>query len=297
MNSLFGKTKRRYFEGWYFKQQGDQSSLAFIPAFHVNDAKEASASLQVVTDAQAYTIDFPAHDFNIDRKKARIRLGKCVFSPEGCTLHAASKTCSVSGSLRFGPLSPPGYDIMGPFSLIPFMECRHSVFSLFHRVNGLVRLNGTFFCFKGGSGYIEGDRGTSFPERYVWTQCSFGGNSIMLSVAEIPFGVFSFTGCIGFIFLNGKEYRIATYCGAKLLHVSDDTVLLRQGRLVLKVKMLQANNARPLRAPHQGSMSRTIHESVSCPVQYTCLMDGRILFDFINERASFENNWETPTSP
>ncbi|MGI6175441.1 MAG: hypothetical protein ACOYJC_04590 [Christensenellales bacterium] len=297
MNRLFDKTKRRrYFEGWYFKQQNSQSSLAFIPAFHVNDAKEASASLQVVTDTQAYTLDFPAHAFHIDRKKARIRLGKSVFSPGGCTLQAASKTCSVSGSLRFGPLSPPGYDIMGPFSLIPFMECRHSVFSLFHRVSGLVRVNGTPFCFKEHSGYMEGDRGTSFPKRYVWTQCSFGGNSIMLSVAEIPFGLFSFTGCIGFIFLNGREHRIATYCGAKLLHVSNDTVLLRQGGLVLKVKMLHANG-RLLRAPHQGSMSRTIHESVACPVQYTCMQDGRILFDFINERASFENNWETPKNP
>lgn len=292
MSNFYGKSKQRnYFEGWYFKQQNRKESVALIPAFHVNNDGESSASLQVITDEQAYNIDFQTDEFYADSKKLSINLGECTFSQNSCKLDLRSDECTLSGDLYFGPFAPLAYDIMGPFSMIPFMECRHSVFSMSHRVDGLLTINGKQFLFENSCGYLEGDRGVSFPKKYIWTHCNFEGNSIMLSVAEIPFGVFNFIGSVGFIYLNGKEHRIATYLGVKLLHISNDTVVLRQGKLILKIKMLK-QNSHPLHAPQSGSMHRTIHESVSCTVHYTCSIDGETVFDFVSEQASFENNWD-----
>lgn len=290
MSNPLGKGRRRYFEGWYFKQQNDTETVALIPAFHVDDNGEASASLQVITDTQAYHIPFQAHSLRADPKKLCVRLGDCVFSEQGCKLDVKSEECDLSGTLRFGSLKSLSYDIMGPFSAMPFMECRHSVWSMFHRVDGTLAINGREYLFENSSGYLEGDRGRSFPRRYVWTQCGWDGNSIMLSVADIPFGAVHFTGCIGFILLDGKEYRIATYCGVKLISISDDTVLLRQGKLVLKIELL-TSNSQLLRAPQKGNMSRLIHESASCQVRYSCSVNGKTLFDFVSKQASFENNW------
>ena len=41
----------------------------------------------------------------------------------------------------------------------------------------------------------------------------------MLSVADIPIAGIHFTGIIGNILWEGKEYRLATYLGARLVHL------------------------------------------------------------------------------
>lgn len=104
---------------------------------------------------------------------------------------------------------------MGPFRYVPFLQCRHSVFSMRHSVHGQFCVNGTTYIFQNATGYIEGDRGYSFPRKYAWTQCSFPGGALMLSIADIPFCGFHFTGIISIVHLQGKEYRLATYLGAK----------------------------------------------------------------------------------
>lgn len=288
---FYGKNRcHGYFEGWYLKQQNQSETVALIPAFHADSAGKASASLQVITNARSYKMDFPAESFRADREKLFIQLGGNVFSEQGCSLDVRTSDCMVRGRLHFGRLTPPDGDIMGPFRFVPFLECRHSVFSLHHCVNGELDINGKPYLFENGSGYLEGDRGRSFPRRYLWTQCSWDGNSLMLSAAEIPYAGTSFTGCTGFLFLNGKEYRIATYCGAKLLSAGNEGVLLRQKTLTLKIRLLEGHGS-SLYAPQSGSMARTVRESVSCRVHYTCSAGKETLFDFISEQASFENDW------
>ncbi|WP_283608258.1 hypothetical protein [Faecalispora anaeroviscerum] len=282
---------RGYFEGWYFKQQNGIDTVALIPAFHTDCRGNCSASLQVITNEQALNVDFPFQVRGSSREKLPVRLGECVFSEQGIGLDVKTQDCSLRGVLRFGPLTPPACDIMGPFCCLPRMECRHTVFSLFHRVDGFLSVNGREYRFANGAGYLEGDRGVSFPKRYLWTHCAWDKNSIMLSAADIPWGGMSFTGCIGFLYLNGKEYRIATYCGARLLYVGEDTILLRQGALKLKIQLLKSC-AQSLRAPKNGGMTRMIHESAACSVRYTCFAGNKLLVDFVSDQASFENNWE-----
>ena len=96
-----------------------------------------------------------------------------------------------------------------------------------------------------------------------------------------------FTGIIGAILWRGKEYRIATYLGARVVRIQNKAVRVVQGSLELDVRLLEASE-RPLKAPTKGNMVRTIHESASCRAFYRFRKNGRTLFAFETDRASFE---------
>ena len=115
----------------------------------------------------------------------------------------------------------------------------------------------------------------------------------MLSVADIPMAGIRFTGVIGAILWQGKEYRMATYLGARVVQIQNNRVRVIQGNLELDVRLLEASG-RPLKAPTKGNMIRTIHESACCRVFYRFSKKGRTLFAFETGRASFE--FEYPES-
>lgn len=283
-----------YFKGWYFKAQNPRQTVAIIPAMHIDEKGQKSASIQIIADQGVWNINFPYDHFSCLRKKLQVKIDGNIFSDQGLILNIKTDEITVYGQLKFGSLSPVRYDIMGPFRYVPFMECRHSVFSLTHTVNGLLEINGHSYRFDNDTGYIEGDRGGSFPETYAWTQCNFFDESpccIMLSAAEIPLGVFHFTGIIGVILWRGKEYRIATYLGAKVVHISDGSIVISQGKFKLTASLIRKQD-NLLYSPVRGSMKRLIHESLSCTAHYSFEKDGQILFDFITDRASFEYEFE-----
>lgn len=280
--------QKAYFKGWYFKCSNATQTIAFIPAFHRSDHNE-TASLQIITDDAAFNLPFDSLEYQ--EKPLAVRIGDSMFSEKGIWLNIRTDKITAHGTLRFGKLSPLRYDIMGLFQFVPFMQCRHSVFSMGHRVNGQLTINGQIYHFQNGMGYIEGDCGSSFPERYIWTQCSFRGDSLMLSVADIPLYGLHFTGIIGVVMLNGKEHRIATYLGARVQHIGRNTVTVRQGDYVLTAKLL-AKNTHPLLAPDHGNMSRTIHESASCRAYYRFSYKEKMLCEFTSDRASFEFEYQ-----
>lgn len=59
----------------------------------------------------------------------------------------------------------------------------------------------------------------------------------MLSVAEIPLGHHTFTGVIGIILFQGKEYRLASYLGAAATCIHNGKVIVRQGKDTLSVQL------------------------------------------------------------
>jgi len=272
------------FYGWYLKCQSDTQTLAVIPAIH-NTGNKRACSIQVITDNHVWTIMFPADVFQ--RAKQNIMIGENRFGEKGIDLSIHTPQITVKGRLDFGPLFPLKYDIMGPFMLVPFMECRHSVQSIRHLVRGDVCINGQKYIFRNAWGYWEGDQGRSFPKEYLWTQCFFVDGALMLSVADIPMAGIRFTGIIGIILWQGKEYRIATYLGAGVVRMQNQTVRVVQGRLELDVRLLEASGC-PLKAPAKGDMVRTIHESASCRAYYRFRKNGCTLFAFETDRASFE---------
>ena len=274
-----------YFYGYYYKCQSDDQTIALIAATH-GSGKDLSCSLQVITETDAWVAEFPADAYA--QKGSLIRIGKNRFSRRGIQVNVETEDLCIRGSLAFGPIKPLRYDIMGPFAMIPFMECRHMVGSVEHLVNGTLTVNGVEYRFENARGYWEGDTGRSFPKEYLWTQSFLpGGDSLMLSVADIPFPGFRFTGVIGFAFHAGKEYRLATYLGARAVEIRDGGAIIEQGRLKLKVRLIEASG-KALKAPDCGSMVRTIHESATCKAAYEFWIGEEQVFQVVTDQATFE---------
>ena len=275
-----------YFCGLYLKCQSENQTLAIIPAFHKRKGVRSS-SVQIICDDGAWNFEFPYERFRTAGGDFNFSIGKNTFDKSGVYLSLNNKDCSAFGSLRFGRFSPIRYDIMGPFRCVPYMECRHSVLSMKHSVDGEVCVNGKTYHFHNALGYIEGDRGRSFPRRYAWTQCFFDDGSIMLSVADIPFLTLDFTGIISVIHYCGKEYRLATYLGARAVKNENGEIVIRQGNKTLTVKLLE-KSGKPLYAPKSGDMKRIIHESTACLASYRFCENEKVIFEFESERSSFE---------
>lgn len=278
--------KTESFCGWYFKCQTEKESIAFIPAVHTGNGQQ-SGSIQFISSNESWNFLFPPKQCQVNKNLPFAKLRENIFSKNGIHLNLHTKSLSVTGSVQFGPPSSLRFDIMGPFCAVPFMECRHRVFSMRHTINGTLQINGKSHCFANGVGYIEGDCGRSFPEKYIWTQCFFDGGSLMLSVAEIPIGPIHFTGIIGIVQLHGREYRLATYLGAKVLHLKNREIVIKQGNFIMTAILLD-EHANPLKAPLNGVMTRTIRENIVCRAHYQLRDQERILLDFESEKASFE---------
>ena len=256
--------------------------------------KKRTCSIQIITGDDTWNLSFPSEifeQFKGNRGNEALFIGENIFHKKGMCLSIHMSNLWVEGKIKYSRLTPLKYDIMGPFAFVPFMECRHKVFSMYHRVNGNVQINGKNYTFRNAIGYWEGDKGTSFPKEYLWTQCHIEGGSLMLSVAEIPLWKIHFTGIIGIIYWKGKEYRFATYLGAKVKHLKNGYVKITQGKMELEVKLLE-NTTKPLKAPDFGNMIRTIHESVKCRAYYRFRKCGRTIFEFKTDRAAFEYEYK-----
>ena len=279
-----------YFEGWYFKQQNQTETVALIPAVYTGRDGRRCASLQIITDDGSYFTQLNENTSFLNRRRLAGQVGGSGFFGGGVILDVDTEDIKAEGRLKFGRLSPVCGDIMGPFRFLPFMECRHSVMSMIHSVNGSLRINEREYEFQNGMGYIEGDRGKSFPERYIWTHCCEDGVSVMLAAADIPVFTSCFRGIIGAVHMNGIEYRFATYLGAKAAKISEKRMCVFQEGFMLSVDIFE-HDAQKLSAPTEGMMTRTIKESPSCRARYVLKKGNKTLFDFTSSRASFEYEW------
>ena len=269
-----------YYEGWYMKQQQGDDVLAVIPG-RAHD----TAFIQVVLADSSHYLPYPLDTFH---HRNDMRIGGSLFTPYGMNLHIRTLDLELSGWLRYRRLTPLCSDIMGPFAFLP-LETKHTVFSMRHRVDGEIVLNGKTLRFDDGLGYMEGDRGHSFPRGYTWVQSvDFPSEtSIMVAIAEIPLAGFRFIGCIAVVSIDGHEHRFATYRGVRIVEANESLIELLQGDMTLRVEVLETHGHR-LQAPSKGLMERSIHESPSVPVRFRFSKQGHMLLDEVSPLASFE---------
>jgi tocopherol cyclase len=290
-----GKYKsKNYFEGWYYKlvDKNETNSFALIPGVAYDENKNAHAFIQVIDSLEYNTeyIRYNFDEFKYDNDSLNISIANNKFTREGISVNIEDNNYSVNGSLEFVETEPfpkkllsPG--IMGPFSFVPFMECYHGVVNIHHKIKGKLVINDKEVDFTDGYGYIEKDWGRSFPKWWVWMQCnhfSEEGNSLMFSIAEIPWLNSYFTGFISFLKIKDKLYRFATYTGAKIkkLEYKDGNIeIVVQDKVhTLSIKGIY-NESGILKAPKNGLMERMISESISSNV-WVVLKDknGNIIF-------------------
>lgn len=280
-----------YFEGWYLKHQSkDGRLIAMIPALHIDSAGHRSASLQIISDSGAWWLEYPETQFQAAQDNFHVRLGQSCFDCQGITVDIRQDGLVLQGTLKYDPFTTLKSDIMGPFRLFAGMQCSHGVISMGHLLEGSLHFNGEVIDFTGGTGYIETDRGRSFPDTYLWAQCGWnerGNDGLMFAAATIPLPVGVFTGCICAIIHDNREYRLATYRGAKIEEWSPSGASIRQGKYRLEVELLRKRD-QPLRAPVNGGMERTIHESLCAEVRYRFWRGKALLFQHEDSYASFE---------
>jgi len=273
------------FEGWYFKHQASGKSLAIIPG-----KSRDSAFILVITDSNSYHIPYPLKDYHKseNHQAFHLRIGDSIFTHTGIVLSINHPSLTLSGEIAYTNFTPIKNDIMGLFRFFP-MECRHGIVSMNHNLKGSVILNGEQLDFTGGKGYIESDSGRSFPKWYTWVQCNAFDSevSIMASIARIPFYGLRFWGCICVVWLNGREYRLATYKGVKIVHCEQGIIELKQGKYRLTI-FVDKHDGYALPAPQSGIMSRFIRETLAIPARFRFMEGDCCLFDGASDYASYE---------
>jgi len=278
----------KFFEGFYVKCVGRKDALAVIFGRQVSK-KDKSSFVQIVTKDKSYFVNFKYSDKDVFRKKKfEVRVDKNFADTKGLFLDIKSANLTAKGHIVFGAFSTIKYDAMGLLKFLPKMECKHCIISMKHLLMGQITINDEIYNFDGGVGYIEGDRGYSFPQKYFWSQVTEQYISISTSAARIPYMGIRFMGTICVVLFNSKEYRFASYLGAKVKQIDGRGLIVKQGNKQLEIEILDDKKGLPLMAPTLGKMTRTIEESLSRKVRYKLVVGKKILFDFISNNVSYE---------
>lgn len=317
-----GRT-RRFFEGWYLKcVSADRAQRwAFIPGIFRGPDGHGEAFVQVLdgTTNRSWFHTFPLHEFHAEEDRFEAKVGGNHFSAKGLSLDVEA----VRGQLTFNagrgltgwPVTKLSPGIMGPFGLIPFMECSHGLVSFSHALSGTLELDGTPVSFDGGLGYIEKDWGSSFPSAYVWMQSNHFTRPnccLSASIAIIPTmpatavtsvldtaarflldrPASTFRGFIVGLWLDGELHTFATWSGAKTeqLIIDDHFVrwTLQSGDEILEL-VTERTAGGLLHAPLREQMHRRVVESIDARVQVKLRRrNGEVLFDDLGVCAGLE---------
>lgn len=269
-----------WFEGWYVRVHTKDISFAIIFGLQISRDKK-SAFIQFLdthTNKSRY-VEYPWKAVAIQKHPFLLKIRGNRLTMTSITLRLPNLQANLLHS-SLTPLHTSRYapTIMGPFSYMP-MECVHSIISLHHTVSGTLWLGKTCIAIH-GSGYMEKDRGTSFPSSYVWFQsnnCEDPASCFFFSLAHIPFLTGSFQGCICVLMIHGKQLCFATYLGCRVIEDrKSQQIVLKQYPLDLRIR-LSGEKGSTLASPKQGAMQGRIQETLQGEAFLTLLCRGNLI--------------------
>ncbi|MEI6602750.1 MAG: tocopherol cyclase family protein [Clostridia bacterium] len=308
--------KNGSFEGWYFKQntRSGKYAIAFIPGRATDKNGNAHAFIQINHSFEgdikhSYYLRFPIAQYFVQWNPLEIRIAENRFTLDGIVLDIKTADIELKTNLAF--VSPQRYKknafspgIMGPFGYLPFLECYHELYSLSHRTVGKMTVNGEVIDFEGGNGYVEGDHGTSFPEKWIWFQSNHFQKdvSVFCAIAKVPILPLiskALRGLICVFLIEGKEYRFTTYNGAKVVRILTEfegtkevlIVELRKGSLQMKMSIFGGQGS-ALMAPANGSMEGIIKENIDAQVKVELFQNDFSIFCGTGINCGYEKNWD-----
>ena len=296
-------SKKRYFEGWYFKHVSDdlENAYAFIPGISLS-GESSHAFIQVINGitGETHYVPYDLEEFSWKKDRLHIQVGASVFTDEYIGINIEDEGITANGHIEYSnvvkyPITLLAPGIMGWYAYVPFMECYHDVVSVNHSLNGKAFINGNLIDFSSGKGYIEKDRGKSFPDAWIWIQCnSFTANgaSLFVSIAKIPWLRRYFVGFICFLYTQGMFFLFNSYNKSKVSQVRYDgdalTISLENKRSILDVRATKKKSGE-LKAPSSGQMTRRIKESIDSEVHVQIRdRSGQTLFEDYGRRAGLE---------
>ena len=257
-----------YFYGIYYKFQWDSGDTVAAIA--------SDKALQIMWEGQVYV---SAYSEKVE----------CDFDAGRLSFSVADKTFKARADIRFLHRSPLTYDIMGPFKFAPDIVCKHKVYSMESCALGDMNIQGKSYKLSEARVYVEGDRGRSFPDRYMWTHCFLPNGSMMLAVARLRVMKKIFTGIICVVQEKGHQYRLATYLGAKVRIAGPETVMVKQGKSQLTVTVHKNHGeAFQLLAPRNGKMTDKIKECLSGKADIEFKKGSRTIVNADAVNSSFE---------
>ena len=262
--------KNRFFGKYYKFISDDGYVFACIDSF-ANEGK----MLQVITSDASYLIEDTA---------------AFSASENGVDFNIQKGSLSIVGHLEFGALRPLKTKVMGPFAYLP-LECKHEIYSVYHTLDGVLKINGKDVTFTDSPGYIEGDSGRNFPKKYIWYNSVAKDLSVTMAVATIPIGFIRFFGILCFVTVGDKEYKLCTYNFAKAAEISENRVVIKKGRLTFTLN-IENGDGHKLKAPVSGNMERYIKESVTIKTNYSLSLNGDTIIEAEDPRSSLEYMWD-----
>ncbi len=306
LNHELGR-RRGYFEGWYFKlvDAAGAQPYAIIPGVFLGP--DSHSFIQVL-DGRAGTAvyhRFPVEAFHAERDAFQVTIADNRFGPDELALNidanATEAGQTVQGKLSLGrwsswpvTLTSPG--VMGPYSFVPFMECKHGILSLDHELQGQLQVDGVQTSFDGGRGYLEKDWGRAFPRGYVWTHSNHfdrPGICVTVSIARIPWLTRAFRGFLVGFLIDGELHRFTTYNGAEIesLTMTDTHLHLR---IRNRTHRLEVNSRKRdgalLHAPYGKQMIERVAETMTSDIElrFTSLASGALLYEGHGRNACLE---------
>jgi tocopherol cyclase len=295
--------KKNYFEGWYYKHVSYdlKNVFSFIPGISLTE-KDPHAFIQVINGITGETeyVRYRLEEFIWDKKKLYLKIGGSIFTDKYIDLKIETRSINVYGHVYYKniikypkTLLSPG--IMGWYSFVPLMECKHGIVSVNHDLEGKINVNCDLIDFDGGKGYIEKDWGTSFPEAWLWIQANNFNDrntSFTFSLAKIPWRGKFFLGFIAFLYYERKFFLYSTYNNAAISginHSSKSVSLTLTNRNSILNVIADKNTFGELRAPSSGDMSRRIKESIDSEVTLNLTnRNSNIIFNDSSKRAGIE---------
>ncbi len=91
----------------------------------------------------------------------------------------------------------------------------------------------------------------------------------------------------GWLEVDGKEYRFATYLGVRIIS-DNDRIILTQGKMRLEIVCYPICDGKELSAPQRGRISESIRESCDAYLKLTLTEPGKILAEFEIRYATYE---------
>lgn len=295
--------RKNYFEGWYFKHVSSnmENVWSFIPGLALsNEGRQAFIQVLNGRTGESHVYEYDVEEFSASSRELNVNIGQSQFTTKGISLDLKNKDRKISGNLSYAsveqyPSSLLNPGIMGWYSFVPFMECKHGIVSMQHILTGGLYIDDNFIDFDNGKGYIEKDWGSSFPESWVWLHCNTfntSQSSFTFSVAKIPWLGSYFIGFISFLKLEDRFINFSTWSKARIekLEYVENRLNIRIVNKNYRLEIEALNNqAGPLKAPKLGSMQRIIKETVDASITLR-LTDhsGNIIFEDKGIRAGME---------
>lgn len=259
------KRKKNYFEGWFLKVSDNENNcFSFIFGITLNE-EDPHSFIQIIDQKQnkVYYFKYKVSEFTYTDNL--ISIGNNVLSKNCLKLLIPPFDIDVAiKPTTYLKRRLLGNSVMSYFKFMP-LPTKHEIIYMEAKVSGTIKnMNESLdIC---GTGYMEKDYGTKFPRRWLWIQTNqFTHNDISLVISKADL-LGRISGFFCLLNINGKEYRFATYNGAKIKKRREKNsinLIVKKDVYTLKIRLKKEKGNMIVAPVQKAKMMKRIEESLN----------------------------------